>query len=139
MSMIEEVTNYIRRLMHSCPTHPEVVKVACELNAIIGEAVPPKPYGYVWFNKNMEQRFTPRPPHPQSTEQPIGEVKPVYDVPVPEALPNYERCFDAAFKALQLLNSTRPTWNGPIHRAAALLLEATGPQPEATPSPQRPA
>ena len=38
---------------------------------------------------------------------------------------------DAAFKALQLLNSTRATWNGPIHRAAALLLEATGPQPEA--------
>lgn len=44
--------------------------------------------------------------------------------------PDYERCFDAAFKALKLLNSTRPTWNGPIHRAAALLLEATGPQPE---------
>jgi hypothetical protein len=45
----------------------------------------------------------------------------------PEARP-YERCFDAAIEALRLLDSTRPTWNGPIHRAVAVLREATGPQ-----------
>lgn len=41
---------------------------------------------------------------------------------------SYERCFDAAFKALERLDSVRFMWNGPIHQAAALLREATGPQ-----------
>ena len=34
------VLNYIRGLMHSCPTHPEVVKIAIELNALM--SIPPK-------------------------------------------------------------------------------------------------
>ena len=38
------------------------------------------------------------------------------------------RMFDAAFNALQRLNAGRSVWNGPIHQAAAILLEATGPQ-----------
>ena len=44
----------------------------------------------------------------------------------------YQRCFDAAFKALQRLNATRPTWNGPIHQAAALLREVTEPKGDTT-------
>lgn len=39
---------------------------------------PQEPYGYLWFNKHMERRFTHRPPHPKSYEKPIGEVVPVY-------------------------------------------------------------
>ena len=38
------------------------------------------------------------------------------------------RMFKAAFDALQRLNAGRSAWNGPIHQAAAILLEATGPQ-----------
>jgi hypothetical protein len=30
-----EVANYIRSLMHSCPTNPDVVRIAVELNAIL--------------------------------------------------------------------------------------------------------
>ena len=44
----------------------------------------------------------------------------------------YERCFDAAFKALGRLESVRFMWNGPIHEAAALLRDATGPQGSTT-------
>jgi hypothetical protein len=44
------------------------------------------------------------------------------------AVASESRCFDAAFKALERLDSVRFMWNGPIHQAAALLREATGPQ-----------
>ena len=37
-----------------------------------------EPYGYVWFNKHMEQRFTRKPPHPESSEQPVDEPVAVY-------------------------------------------------------------
>ena len=47
--------------------------------------------------------------------------------------PSYERCFDAALKALEHLDSTRPFWNGPIHQAAAVLRKAVGPQPDVAP------
>jgi hypothetical protein len=40
-----------------------------------------EPYGYVWFNRHMEQRFTHLLPHQKSSEQPIGEVIPVYKAP----------------------------------------------------------
>lgn len=46
----------------------------------------------------------------------------------------HDRCFDAAFKALTLLDGVRYMWNGPIHRAVGLLRDATGPQPESAPS-----
>ena len=39
------------------------------------------------------------------------------------------RMFKAAFDALQRLNAGRSAWNGPIHQAAAILRDATGPQP----------
>lgn len=42
---------------------------------------------------------------------------------------SYQRCFDAAFKALETLDSVRFMWNGPIHKAVALLRAATGPNP----------
>jgi hypothetical protein len=37
-----------------------------------------QPYGYVWFNRHMEHRFTHRIPHPESSEQPIDTPVPVY-------------------------------------------------------------
>ncbi len=40
----------------------------------------------------------------------------------------YDKCFNAAFDALQKLNSVRFMWNGPIHQAAALLRGVTEPQ-----------
>ena len=40
----------------------------------------------------------------------------------------YDRVFNAAFAALEQLNSARYMWNGPIHKSANLLLDATGPQ-----------
>ena len=53
------------------------------------------------------------------------------DIPAPRsaiATPNYERCFDAICKALEILERNRSTWNGPVHRAVAVLVEAVGPQ-----------
>ena len=35
----------------------------------------PKPHGYLWFTKHMEQRFTHRKPEEQER---IGDVKPIY-------------------------------------------------------------
>jgi hypothetical protein len=45
----------------------------------------------------------------------------------------YERCFNAAIKALERLDSVRYMWNGPIIQAVVFLREATGPQPDAAP------
>lgn len=54
-----------------------VVLPVIEASAAVA-AADREPYGYVWFNKRMEQRFTRRLPHPQSNEQPVGDVTPVY-------------------------------------------------------------
>lgn len=68
---------------------------------------------------------------PESVTINVGLLNDVVQALRSEIMPNYERCFDAACKALERLNSVRSMWNGPIHIAAALLRDATGPQPDA--------
>lgn len=41
-----------------------------------------EPYGFVWFDKNMEQRFSHKLPHPESRDQPVAEPVRVYREPV---------------------------------------------------------
>lgn len=67
----------------------DILQIVAELLAI--RTAPKKepgpvlePYGYCWFNRHMEYRFTHRLPHPESSEQPIGEVTPVYKAPPSE-------------------------------------------------------
>lgn len=50
------------------------------------KALSDEPYGYVWFNKHMEQRFTRSLPRPGSSEQPIGDITKVYAAPPGEAV-----------------------------------------------------
>lgn len=49
-----------------------------------------EPYGYCWYNKHGEYRFTHSLPHPKSSEQPIGEAVPVYRAPVSATRRNME-------------------------------------------------
>lgn len=66
----------------SCCAQPKPCgAINCTHPSYVPSAVAPptmEPYGYVWFNKHMEQRFTHRLPHPESSEQPIGDAVPVY-------------------------------------------------------------
>lgn len=93
-----------------CCVMAEAKDVRSVLAAIEDEDAPAsasaEPYGYVWFNKHMEQRFTKLLPHPKSGEQPLTGVVKVYAAPVssiPPASPEvfYDKLDAARYRWLR--------------------------------------
>jgi hypothetical protein len=61
-------------------THEDRLKVQQAITAIKQALAAPvqEPYGYVWFTKHMEHRFTRMKPHP---EMGAMDIKPIYTTP----------------------------------------------------------